>query len=75
MRERAARPRYAPLVLLKAGAPLAPPVFVVMGSAGTSFDVLPTACCMAYPGASSALGHAVSHAEMPHSSVEAMAAD
>ena len=68
-------PRYAPLVLLKAGAG-SPPVFIIHGVGGNVVDILPTARRMAYPGAVIGIrARGLARAEMPHSSVEAMAAD
>ena len=68
-------PRYAPLVLLKAGAD-SPPVFIIHGVGGNVVDILPTARRMAYPGAVIGIrARGLARGEMPHSSVEAMAAD
>ena len=68
-------PRYAPLVLLKAGAG-SPPVFVIHGVGGNVVDILPTARRMAYPGAVIGIrARGLARGEIPHSSVEAMAAD
>ena len=68
-------PRYAPLVLLKAGAG-SPPVFIIHGVGGNVVDILPTARRMAYPGAVIGIrARGLARGEMPHSSVEAMAAD
>ena len=68
-------PGYAPLVLLKAGAG-PPPVFIVHGVGGNVVDILPTARRMAYPGAVIGIrARGLARGEMPHSSVEAMAAD
>ncbi len=68
-------PRYAPLVLLKAGAG-APPVFIIHGVGGNVVDILPTARRMAYPGAVIGIrARGLARGEVPHSSVEAMAAD
>jgi thioesterase domain-containing protein len=66
---------YAPLVLLKAGAG-PPPVFIIHGVGGNVVDILPTARRMAYPGAVIGIrARGLARGEMPHSSVEAMAAD
>ena len=68
-------PRHAPLVLLKAGAG-SPPVFVIHGVGGNVVEILPTARRMAYPGAVIGIrARGLARGEMPHSSVEAMAAD
>jgi len=68
-------PRYAPLVLLKAGAG-SPPVFMIHGVGGNVVDILPTARRMAYPGAVIGIrARGLARGELPHSSVEAMAAD
>jgi amino acid adenylation domain-containing protein len=68
-------PRYAPLVLLKAGAG-SPPVFIIHGVGGNVVEILPTARRMAYPGAVIGIrARGLARGEMPHSSVEAMAAD
>ena len=68
-------PRYAPLVLLKEGAG-SPPVFIIHGVGGNVVDILPTARRMAYPGAVIGIrARGLARGEMPHSSVEAMAAD
>jgi acyl-coenzyme A synthetase/AMP-(fatty) acid ligase/thioesterase domain-containing protein/acyl carrier protein len=74
LRERRA-PRYDSLVLLKAGAG-SPPLFIVHGVGGNVIDILPTARRMAYPGAVIGIrARGLARGEMPHSSVEAMAAD
>ena len=74
LRERRA-PRYAPLVLLKAGAG-SPPVFMIHGVGGNVVDILPTARRMAYPGAVIGIrARGLARGELPHSRVEAMAAD
>ena len=68
-------PRYAPLVLLKAGAG-PPPVFIIHGVGGNVVDILPMARRIAYPGAVIGIrARGLARGEMPHSSVEAMAAD
>jgi acyl-coenzyme A synthetase/AMP-(fatty) acid ligase/thioesterase domain-containing protein/acyl carrier protein len=68
-------PRYALLVLLKAGAG-APPVFIIHGVGGNVVEILPTAHRMAYPGAVIGIrARGLARGEMPHLSVEAMAAD
>ena len=68
-------PRYAPLVLLKGGAG-SPPVFIIHGVGGNVIDILPTARRMAYPGAVIGIrARGLARGEMPHASVEAMAAD
>jgi len=68
-------PRHAPLVLLKAGAG-SPPVFVIHGIGGNVVEILPTARRMAYPGPVIGIrARGLARGEMPHSSVEAMAAD
>ena len=68
-------PRHAPLVLLKAGAG-SPPVFFIHGVGGNVVEILPTARRMAYPGAVIGIrARGLARGEMPHSSVEAMAAD
>ena len=68
-------PRHAPLVLLKAGAG-SPPVFVIHGVGGNVVEILPTARRMAYPGPVIGIrARGLARGEMPHSSVEAMAAD
>jgi aspartate racemase len=74
LRERRAT-RYAPLVLLKAGAG-APPVFIIHGVGGNVVDILPTARRMTYPGAVIGIrARGLVRGEVPHSSVEAMAVD
>ena len=73
--ERAPRARYAPLVLLKAGAG-SPPVFFIHGVGGNVVEILPTARRMAYPGAVIGIrARGLARGEVPHTSVEAMAAD
>jgi thioesterase domain-containing protein len=68
-------PHHAPLVLLKAGAGL-PPVFMIHGVGGNVVDILPTARRLAYAGAVIGIrARGLARGEMPHSSVEAMAAD
>ena len=68
-------PHHAPLVLLKAGAG-SPPVFVIHGVGGNVVDILPTARRMAYPGAVIGIrARGLARGELPHSTVEAMAAD
>jgi thioesterase domain-containing protein len=68
-------PRYAPLVVLKGGAG-SPPVFIIHGVGGNVIDILPTARRMAYPGAVIGIrARGLARGEMPHASVEAMAAD
>jgi thioesterase domain-containing protein len=68
-------PCYAPLVLLKAGAG-SPPVFIIHGVGGNVVEILPTARRMAYPGAVIGIrARGLARGEMPHLSVEAMAAD
>jgi thioesterase domain-containing protein/acyl carrier protein len=68
-------PRYVPLVPLKAGEG-SPPVFFIHGLGGNVVEILPTARRMAYPGAVIGIrARGLTHGEVPHSSVEAMAAD
>jgi amino acid adenylation domain-containing protein len=74
LRERRAT-RYVPLVPLKAGAG-APPLFFIHGLGGNVVEILPTARCMAYAGAVIGIrARGLARGEVPHSSVEAMAAD
>ena len=74
LRERRA-PRYVPLVPLKAGAG-SPPVFFIHGVGGNVVEILPTARRMTYPGAVIGIrARGLARGEMPHTSVEAMAAD
>jgi hypothetical protein len=69
------RPRYDLLVLLKGGAG-SPPVFIIHGVGGNVIDILPTARRMAYPGAVIGIrARGLARGEVPHASVEAMAAD
>jgi len=68
-------PGCGSLVLLKAGAG-PPPVFIIHGVGGNVVEILPTARRMAYPGAVIGIrARGLARGEMPHSSVEAMAAD
>jgi thioesterase domain-containing protein/acyl carrier protein len=68
-------PCDAPLVLLKAGAG-SPPLFIIHGIGGNVIDILPTARRMTYPGAVIGIrARGLARREIPHSSVEAMAAD
>ncbi|HKZ74816.1 MAG TPA: alpha/beta fold hydrolase, partial [Steroidobacteraceae bacterium] len=74
LRERRA-PRYVPLVPLKAGAG-APPVFFIHGLGGNVVEILPAARRMAYAGAVIGIrARGLARGEVPHLSVEAMAAD
>lgn len=67
--------RYGPLILLKSGAG-SPPVFFIHGVGGNVVEILPTARRMAYPGAVIGIrARGLACGEMPHSAVEAMAAD
>ncbi len=68
-------PCYPPLVLLKAGAGPAP-VFIIHGVGGNVVEILPMARRMTYPGAVIGIrARGLARGEVPHSSVEAMAAD
>lgn len=68
-------PCYPPLVLLKAGAGPAP-VFIIHGVGGNVVEILPMARRMTYPGAVIGIrARGLARGEIPHSSVEAMAAD
>ena len=68
-------PRYVPLVSLKAGAGV-PPVFFIHGVGGNVVEILPTARRMTYPGAVIGIqARGLAGGDVPHSSVEAMAAD
>ena len=68
-------PRHAPLVLLKPGTD-SPPVFIIHGVGGNVVEILPTARRMDYPGAVIGVrARGLARGEVPHSSVEAMAAD
>lgn len=74
LRERGS-PRDEALVPLKAGWG-SPPVFFVHGLGGNVIDILPTARRMAYRGAIIGIrARGLARGEVPHSSVEAMAAD
>ena len=74
LRERR-EPLHVPLVRLKAGAGV-PPVFFMHGLGGNVVDILPTARRMAYPGAVIGIrARGLARGEVPHSSVQAMAAD
>lgn len=73
---RADRQREAtPLVTLKAGDE-APPIFFIHGAGGNVFKLLPTARRVAYSGAVIGVrARGVVRGEVPHASIEAMAAD
>jgi acyl-coenzyme A synthetase/AMP-(fatty) acid ligase/thioesterase domain-containing protein/acyl carrier protein len=74
LRERRA-PGSTPLVTLKAGDGL-PPVFFIHGVGGNVVKILPTARRVSYPGAVIGIrARGVVRGEVPHTSIEAMAAD
>ena len=74
LRERRA-PGSTPLVTLKAGDGL-PPVFFIHGVGGNVVEILPTARRVTYPGAVIGIrARGVVRGEVPHTSIEAMAAD
>jgi acyl-coenzyme A synthetase/AMP-(fatty) acid ligase/thioesterase domain-containing protein/acyl carrier protein len=68
-------PGSTPLVTLKAGDGLQP-VFFVHGVGGNVVEILPAARCVSYPGAVIGIrARGVVRGEVPHTSIEAMAAD
>ena len=68
-------PGSTPLVTLKAGDGL-PPVFFIHGVGGNVVEILPAARRMTYPGAVIGIrARGVVRGEVPHTSIEAMAAD
>jgi thioesterase domain-containing protein/acyl carrier protein len=68
-------PRSTPLVILKAGGGL-PPVFFIHGVGGNVVEILPAARSVTYPGAVIGIrARGVVRGEVPHTSIEAMAAD
>jgi thioesterase domain-containing protein len=68
-------PRHLLLIPLKAGEGW-PPVFFIHGVGGNVVEILPTARRMTYPGAVIGIrARGLARGEVPHSSVEAMAAD
>jgi thioesterase domain-containing protein len=74
LRERRA-PGSTPLVTLKPGDGR-PPVFFIHGVGGNVVKILPTARRMSYPGAVIGIrARGVVRGEVPHTSIEAMAAD
>jgi non-ribosomal peptide synthetase component F/thioesterase domain-containing protein/acyl carrier protein len=74
LRERRA-PGSTPLVTLKGGDGL-PPVFFIHGVGGNIVEILPAARRMTYPGAVIGIrARGVVRGEVPHTSIEAMAAD
>jgi non-ribosomal peptide synthetase component F/thioesterase domain-containing protein/acyl carrier protein len=74
LRERRA-PGSTPLVTLKAGNSL-PPVFFIHGVGGNVVELLPAARRVTYPGAVIGIrARGVVRGEVPHTSIEAMAAD
>jgi len=74
LRERRA-PGSTPLVTLKAGDGL-PPVFFIHGIGGNVVNLLPAARRLGYPGAVIGIrARGVVRGEVPHTSIEAMAAD
>jgi acyl-coenzyme A synthetase/AMP-(fatty) acid ligase/thioesterase domain-containing protein/acyl carrier protein len=74
LRERRA-PGSTPLVTLKAGDGL-PPVFFIPGVGGNVVKILPAARRVTYPGAVIGIrARGVVRGEVPHTSIEAMAAD
>ena len=74
LREHGALSGNGPLVLLKAGA--GSPVFIIPGIGGNVVEILPMARRMAYPGPVIGIrARGLARGEMPHSTVEAMAAD
>jgi thioesterase domain-containing protein/acyl carrier protein len=74
LRERRA-PGSTPLVTLKAGGGL-PPLFFIHGVGGNVVEILPAARRVSYPGAVIGIrARGVVRGEVPHTSIEAMAAD
>jgi thioesterase domain-containing protein/acyl carrier protein len=74
LRERRA-PGSTPLVTLKPGGGL-PPVFFIHGVGGNVVEILPAARRVTYPGAVIGIrARGVVRGEVPHTSIEAMAAD
>src|SRR5262249_43110319 len=74
LRERRA-PASTPLITLKSGGGL-PPVFFIHGVGGNLAEILPTARQVSYGGAVIGIrARGVVRGEIPHTSVEAMAAD
>ena len=74
LKERRA-PGSTPLVTLKAGDGL-PPVFFIHGIGGNVVELVPAARCVSYPGAVIGIrARGVVRGEVPHTSIEAMAAD
>jgi acyl-coenzyme A synthetase/AMP-(fatty) acid ligase/thioesterase domain-containing protein/acyl carrier protein len=74
LRERRA-PGSTPLLTLKAGNGL-PPLFFIHGVGGNVVEILPAARRVTYPGAVIGIrARGVVRGEMPHTSIEAMAAD
>jgi acyl-coenzyme A synthetase/AMP-(fatty) acid ligase/thioesterase domain-containing protein/acyl carrier protein len=68
-------PGSTPLVTLKAGDGV-PPVFFIHGVGGNVVEILPAARCVTYPGAVIGIrARGVVRGEVPHTSIEAMAAD
>jgi non-ribosomal peptide synthetase component F/thioesterase domain-containing protein/acyl carrier protein len=68
-------PGSTPLVTLKAGDGL-PPVFFIHGVGGNVIEILPAARRVTYPGAVIGIrARGVVRGEVPHTSIEAMAAD
>ena len=68
-------PGSTPLVTLKAGAG-PPPLFFIHGVGGNVVEILPTARRLTYPGAVIGIrARGVVRGEVPHTSIEAMAAD
>ena len=68
-------PGSTPLVTLKAGDGL-PPVFFIHGVGGNVVEILPAARRVTYPGAVIGIrARGVVRGEVPHTSIEAMAAD
>ena len=68
-------PGSTPLVTLKAGDSL-PPVFFIHGVGGNVVEILPAARRVTYPGAVIGIrARGVVRGEVPHTSIEAMAAD
>jgi thioesterase domain-containing protein/acyl carrier protein len=68
-------PSSTPLVTLKAGDGL-PPVFFIHGIGGNVVEILPAARRVTYPGAVIGIrARGVVRGEVPHTSIEAMAAD
>jgi amino acid adenylation domain-containing protein len=74
LKERRA-PGSTPLVTLKAGDGL-PPLFFIHGIGGNVVKLVPAARCLGYPGAVIGIrARGVVRGEVPHTSIEAMAAD